>query len=337
MNHQTADQRETQLSAVAAIDSRVADVMRASKKRQFAEEKTEFIKANPNAPSEDVYDYGLMFEQGKMPDTEGEGFGFLPLEGYRSKVDRYVTKPLSRYSTKTKDNQFDDWELRVMSTATRGVFESLKYSAVAIKEGVKAKNTGVVMGLDDYSKAIDEQLADSWTPFEDRITNPDLTVGAAAEELGSVIFEIGADIYLGNKALGASKAMNLAKGKGAIKRLVARLQVATSPGVVTGEILFAVNPENKGTASAMLGEYLEEEFGMSGGVIDAMKASDDSVAANIATNVIEGAIMFEALRTMALTGVRGSSAAVRSAKDFVSSRLQEADKLGRSLKDGIKE
>lgn len=340
---QTADQRETQLRDVAAQDPWVAQVMRESQGRQYQEEYDAFRVENPDAPTEEEFDYRLMYKQGKMPDSAGEGFGFLPTEGYKSFWDREFIRPMSRYSTKTKDNQFDSWEARVLAQSARGAVRTMESTSFQMMQesfgGQLAKFMveRKKMKEDPWyvprtrEEELERYLENEWRPFASSVTDPDVTVGAAVEMLAATAADFAFPFLVGSKAFKQSPAMQVAKGKSAMKRLMARFKDGVSPRMLTTEYVYAANPESLQTIVKDLGEHMEEEWGMSGPLVDFLKAADDTKETKALAGMVEGLIVFEGLRTLALTGAKVAKPVIRKATELIANSMRELEAVKKAL------
>lgn len=327
---QTADQRESQLQTIDAQDEWVGQVVRNSIGNPYAEKKTEFFTNNPDAPIDgEEYDYDLMYEQNKMPDPDGEGFGFLPAEGYKSFFDREFTKPISRYSTKTKDNQFDNWEARVLAQSVRGAYMTVLGKPLAeIHTGIsKFVDTAEGNEPRDYDALLERNLEQVPAPFKGSVTNPDVTVGAALEMLAAEAGKFALPMMAGKAAFGSSPAIKMAQGKSGFKRIMARMEDATSANMMAGEFLYAANPEAMQTLVKDTGEWLRDDLGMSGPFVDALIAADDTPLTKAIAGAAEGMVMFEALRTFAKTAVRLPAPVLRKAKTFIADSMREMDAI----------
>ena len=375
---QTADQRETQLKQVDAQDPWVGKVMRQSQKKQndpeYMEWRKKWDEENPGAPSDDEVNYPLMWEQKKMPDPNGDGFEFIPSEFYKSYFDREFVKPISRYSTKTKDNQFDNWELRVVAQAARGAYQAT-IGKVQAEMGARIKNLADRdRQIDDpeypvrgYDELITEELQGNWAPFKGKITDPDLTIGAALETLVAEGAKFVLPMLVGNKmypaksAVALSKkmtsgkvaegakeivkfgqsfpAINMTQGKSAFKNLIKRItdgvalraEMGTQPGMITGEMGYALNPESMQTLVKDTGEWLEEEWGMTGPLVDFLKSADDTPGTKAIAGAVEGMIVYEGLRVIAKSGQKLAGFALRGAKKFVADSMRELDAVRSAL------
>lgn len=341
MVDQTADQRESTLNEVDSINPWVGQVMRDSQSRgseEYREWRKQFDVDNPDAPTDAEVNYQLMHEQNKMPDPKGEGFGFIPTEFYRSFVDRNFTKPLSRYSTKTKDNQFDDWEARVLAQGVRGAYQTT-VGRVQAQFGAYAKHLIDLTAQDEfpeyelrgYDDLIAGELEANWAPFKGKVTDPDRTVGAALEMLTGEMSKFAIPMMAGTAAFGTSNAIKMAQGKSAFKRVMARMEDATAPNMIAGEFLYALNPESLQTLVKDTGEWLRDDFGMSGPFVDALIAADDTPLTKAIAGAAEGMVMFEALRTFAKGNISLAAPVLRKAKAFVSASMRELDTVQRAM------
>ena len=334
----TADTKQFQLAQADQVDPRVGDLIRTADNRAHEDQVNEFFVANPDAPSREEFDYPEAFKNNAMPDPEGDGFGFLPADYYKSFWDRNFSKPISNYSTKTKDNQFDSWEARVVATGVRGFYRTTvgdihsKMNAEVLKYGeMKREQEDPAYQPREYEDLLSESLEKTYQPFRDSRINEDVSVAGAAEQLASVAFQFAGPMWMGGKVFGTSNAINLAKGKSAFKRTLARMEDATAPNMLAGEYLYARNPESEQSLVKDTGIWLEEEWGMSGPMIDAMKTADDTPEGKAVAGAIEGMIIYEGLRTLAKTGVKLSAPVLRKAKQFVADSMREMDAVRNAL------
>ena len=370
---QTADQNEYQMGQIGEQYPQYERMAKALSVNKWQSEKQAMFTENPDLPPDEMYNYELAFEQGKLPviPQEGDdGFQWLPKEFYRSSSG---ARRFSNYDFKTKTNQYENTTDRMVAqlvkhayNATFGGFRNRFNAFVGrsfdqAKEDVAGDPMGPPKPVKTFDERMDDEIQNNWSPFKDKITNPAATWSGAAETFGAEAVKIVGDITVGNKILGASNAIKLAKGGPTMDRFAARLSEATSPGVVLGEFLYALDPENKGSLTSSMAKMLEEHWGMAGVAVDELaklggtpvdklaawmtrgvyyaadelKSVDDTLAGQLAINVIEGALLFEGLRAAYLAGKGMSAPAAKRTKLALENNMKEVATIQRAFHTGI--
>jgi hypothetical protein len=325
----------------------LADMMETSRSNEYHEQVQGFLAEHPDAPSQDDYDYALMYERGLMPESSGyaeeDGIVFLPEEGYKD--DRYsqwsIGKPLN-YDVNSKTKQFPQWFPRVVASGAKAAYQNVATSALggipAVVEGfAQAADTGGPMKIPSQRdiEARRGTMVSALTPdtFENMRANYGASTGAAFEQFGSEMTEIlmsigaakGAGFQTSAVRWGASKTKTFMQG------FARRMEDAFAPGVVGGEYLYARGPDNQQTMGAMVATELKE-MGFEGEVLDAIEAAPNDPNTAAVANVIEGAFMFEFMRLAGTGAVKLSKGTYNKIAQAVTPMLDDLRNLPAELK-----
>ncbi len=280
---------------------------------------------------------------------------------------------LSHYNPSSYELNSKSWQAQ--NSLTRVVRKSMSNAYQHVVDSVYgdtfATTTTALGGYGGDKEKARADLMQAMTPdaLELAQINESDTWAGAGETMGTLLLELGAYIGIGKGAMGRrkvaqttgkiaktaekmvktpkNKSLEMKPGqtapqgndtysrgrmKDGLNNLVNRLEEAVDPGMVMGEYLYATaDPE---TMSGALGETLEE-WGYTGGLVDFLKDTDDDPYRRTVTNIVEGMIFFEALRTAARLGKYIPEKTLKSAMDFVTTKydeaVQELDLLQRAM------
>lgn len=332
-------------------DPKLAAILRTGQNAEFDEwYKNEWTPNNPDAPSDQDYNYRLMYEQGKMPTKSGDGaLQFLPEEYWINRRGKAHTPPFGGFMP------LPDADVNYDVNSGSWQFENGMMRMVR-KGAAKAYQTGLDMfagGFTDYAADLGayggdrekarQDMEQALTPdvLEQAQINESETWGGAGEMIGSTLVEFGLYFATGGAGLKtkaeatvAKNGFNMGKLKGFLQGLGHRIEMASSPDAIGAEILYANNPENTESLASNLGNLLKEN-GVEGPVVDYLASAKDDPYARVVSNIIEGMLFFEAARTVGHIGFKGGKAAWNKASEVVMSKYDEAvrelDVLGTAL------
>lgn len=332
-------------------NSKAANMIQTGQDARFKEQVDQFLAENPDAPSIDDYNYRLMFEKGKMPTPTDDGsLAFLPNEGWINRRGGGWTPGLggvplttSSYDVNSKSWQSQNWVVRTAKHAANRVYQN-------VLGQVTAPMASAMAPLYEDRDAAVADIQQAMTPdvLEHAQINESDTWGGAGEQMASVLFEIGSYIGLGKASLakGAAKnamkrdSISMGKTRDFMQGFAKRLEEATDPGVVFGEFMYAIDPSNSETMSGGVGDWLEQ-MGYEGPITELLQSSDDDKYARVVTNIIEGAMFFEVLRTAGRLGLKIPSSTLKAGQKFVTAKydaaVKELDVLQRALPMSIGE
>lgn len=282
------------------------------------EETTRFLSANPGAPTENEYNYSLMREQGKMPKWEGltedDGMMFLPNEGYRG----VRMNPTISYDVNHKAYQYSNPVMRTAANIGKHVYQSalrlpFQFDPTALAGGIGPAQaaTRFITGQPKEMDQVREEFVGMLTTetMQGMESNYADTLGSDVEMFATEMGEIVGDISMFGAGGMRTRALQLdpAKAKTFMTGLAKRIDDAFAPGVVAGEVMYALDPDNMGVE--MAGMF--EAMGFEGETLDFLKTLDENPQTEAISALVMGAVGFEVLRMVGRGTLKMSERATR--------------------------